>query len=458
MANADYGASKRPTSGGPVTAAENTKTSDESKRPLKHHGAVSVVVVALAVGALAFRQELPSLDFEFLTRPPHVVPPLAQVIDQKAFNVLGAVPPPSEAHGTSYFFPPGTDRSSLKAKPFHIYDDDFYSIVGAEPTLTLIAETSGNPLFHEANVWYPETDEMFFVQNAGAPAAGTGLKQSSIIQKISLAQADAVKHQINATGMVNVVEVDSNPQVINPNGATNYRGKIVFTGEGQGDVAPALFLMEPTEPYNTTVLLDNYYGRQFNSLNDVAVNPRNKELYFTDVSYGYLQDFRPQPVLPNQVYRYNPRTGAVTVVADGFKLVNGITFSPSGSLAYVTETGANRAFHGWDYSEPSAIYQYDVELDGTWSNRKLFAFVDSGVPDGVHCDAAGNVYAGCGDGVTAWNASGKLLGKIYLGEVAANFQFAGKGRMVICAETKLYYATLAASGAPITDYKYSGTY
>jgi gluconolactonase len=170
---------------------------------------------------------------------------------------------------------------------------------------------------------FPPTDEMFFVQNAGAPAAGTGLKQSSIIQKLSLAQADAVKHQINASGMVDVVEVDSRPQVINPNGATNYRGKVVFTGEGQGDVAPALFLMEPTEPYNTTVLLDNYHGRQFNSLNDVAVNPRNKELYFTDVSYGYLQDFRPQPVLPNQVYRFNPRTGAVAVVADGFKLVNG---------------------------------------------------------------------------------------------------------------------------------------
>jgi sugar lactone lactonase YvrE len=33
----------------------------------------------------------------------------------------------------------------------------------------------------------------------------------------------------------------------------------------------------------------------------------------------------------------------------------GITFSPSGSIAYVTETGANRAFHGYDYSEPSAM-------------------------------------------------------------------------------------------------------
>ena len=66
---------------------------------------------------------------------------------------------------------------------------------------------------------------------------------------------------------------------------------------------------------------------------------------------------------------------------------------------------------------------------------------------GIHCDSNGNVYAGCGDGVNVWNPSGKLIGKIYLGTTSANFQFAGNGRMVICAETKLFYATLKASGA-----------
>lgn len=71
------------------------------------------------------------------------------------------------------------------------------------------------------------------------------------------------------------------------------------------------------------MLLNNYFGRQFSSLNDVAVNPRNKELYFTDVTYGYLQNFRPAPGLPNQVYRFNEGTGAVGVVADGFNLPNG---------------------------------------------------------------------------------------------------------------------------------------
>ncbi len=71
---------------------------------------------------------------------------------------------------------------------------------------------------------------------------------------------------------------------------------------------------------------------------------------------------------------------------------------------------------------------------------------------GVHCDSRGNVYAGCGDGVHVWNPSGKLIGKIHLGTTAANFQFAGNGRMVICAETKLYYASLAASGSFVDSY------
>jgi gluconolactonase len=105
------------------------------------------------------------------------------------------------------------------------------------------------------------------------------------------------------------------------------------------DVAPALFVMNPVEPYNTTSefdryawsrkltkleLVNNYFGRQFNSPNDVAVNPRNNDLYWTDTLYGYLQDFRPPPALPQQVYRITPETGAVSVVADGFGHPNGV--------------------------------------------------------------------------------------------------------------------------------------
>ena len=92
---------------------------------------------------------------------------------------------------------------------------------------------------------------------------------------------------------------------------------------------------------------------------------------------------------------------------------------------------------------------------GLFVNRHVFAHSPVGLPDGVHCDSAGNVYAGVGDGVRVWDCDGKPLGEIYLGTTSANFQFAGQGRMVICAETELYYVELAAQGADITDYDYS---
>lgn len=38
-------------------------------------------------------------------------------------------------------------------------------------------------------------------------------------------------------------------------GGTNFRGQIIYGGEGQGDnTGPALWVMNPKAPYNTTSL------------------------------------------------------------------------------------------------------------------------------------------------------------------------------------------------------------
>lgn len=424
---------------------------------MAHHSAAGrflwlLTAFATLVAAISLHADLVPSSFRLWPRAslvaprtaPAAVPDLAQFIDQRSFNALDTVAPPAVSNGSSVFVPPGHTTESLLAKPFHIYDDSFLGIIGSNPTLTLIAETETDPLFHEAVVWVRDTDEVFFAQNAGAVSAGTGLAKSAIIQKISLANVTAA---VASGGFVQVDTVDTAPQVINPNGATNYRGQLVFAGEGQGEnIAPALFLVNPYSPYNTTVLLNNFFGRQFNAPNDVAVHPVNKDLYFTDPDYGYLQDFRPAWGLPRQVYRFDDKTGAVTVVADGLGRPNGLVFSPDGAYAYVTDTGRNLGFYGYNFTEPASIYRYNVASDGTFENRKIFTYVDVGVPDGVHVDTNGNVYAGCGDGVRVWNPSGKLLGTIFLGTTSANFQFAGAGRMIIGAETKLYYVTLAAAG------------
>lgn len=89
------------------------------------------------------------------------------------------------------------------------------------------------------------------------------------------------------------------------------------------------------------------------------------------------------------------------VVTDS--LHSGLTFSPDGSYAYVTDTGISQALFGMNLTKPATVcvdrsvlsiigscrwltsihsYRFDVQPDGTWENRKTFAHVHARLPDG----------------------------------------------------------------------------
>jgi len=66
------------------------------------------------------------------------------------------------------------------------------------------------------------------------------------------------------------------------NGGTGpYKGNLLFVTEGRALLPPSVVLVNPSLPFNATVLLDNFYGRQFNSLDDVKVLGTDI-LFFTD--------------------------------------------------------------------------------------------------------------------------------------------------------------------------------
>jgi gluconolactonase len=136
-------------------------------------------------------------------------------------------------------------------------------------------------------------------------------------------------------------------------------GSLLLVTNGRGLLPPSLVLVNPHPPYNTTVLLDNFYGRQFNSFNDVKVHPISGKIFITDprcVCYGisdcwnasfklcacvcylamdmYMISVR-KPLMPNQVYRFDQDTSTVRVVADGFDRCNGLAFTGDGKTAYV---------------------------------------------------------------------------------------------------------------------------
>jgi gluconolactonase len=75
----------------------------------------------------------------------------------------------------------------------------------------------------------------------------------------------------------------------------------------------------------------------------------------------------------------------------------------------------------------------------------MFAYIDTGVPDGIHTDTDGNVYVGCGDGVQVFDVEGRLIGKLRIDGGSANFAFVPDG-MIIFNEYRLFLVTMAARG------------
>lgn len=67
-----------------------------------------------------------------------------------------------------------------------------------------------------------------------------------------------------------------------------------------------------------------------------------------DPPYGHAQNFRPAPELGQRVYAFHPSTGAVSVVAEGFVMPNGIAFAPDFKTLYVSDTGKENVSTGRD--------------------------------------------------------------------------------------------------------------
>lgn len=237
-----------------------------------------------------------------------------------------------------------------------------------------------------------------------------------------------------------------------PNGGVNYRDGILFCAQGgpsQG--SGGIWYMPRSSP--PVPVCTGWYGRDFSSVNDVIVSKGDGGIWFTDPCYGYEQGFRRRPELPNQVYRFDIKTGECRVVATEFDRPNGLCFSPDEKTLYITDTGFIHGDGSKDFTRPATIYAYDVVNGNELKGRRTFAFARMGVPDGIKCDTQGNVYSGCGDGVEVWNPEGGLIGVIGVPGGAANFCFGRNSEMFICNEQRLWRVKLGDGvlGALLSD-------
>ncbi|MDV3220716.1 SMP-30/gluconolactonase/LRE family protein [Intrasporangium sp.] len=235
------------------------------------------------------------------------------------------------------------------------------------------------------------------------------------------------------TGAVGVFRHDSG----HANGNTIDReGRLVTCEQGNRRVT------RTEHDGSVTVLADSYRGKPLNSPNDVVVR-HDGSIWFTDPPYGITGDYEgndgPQEQEGQYVFRLDPASGALTVVADDFVRPNGLAFSPDERRLYVADTR----------QEPSHIRTFHVREDGTLSGGDIYATCDHGRFDGLRVDTEGRIWAAAWDGIHCFAPGGDLIGKLLLPEPVANLTFGGpKGNLLfITAGRSLYSLRVTFNGA-----------
>jgi gluconolactonase len=201
-----------------------------------------------------------------------------------------------------------------------------------------------------------------------------------------------------------------------------------------------------------TVLADRYQGKPFNAPNDLAVHS-DGAIWFTDPGYGIMSNYEGHKAtfeIPTAVYRLDPNTRELAVVASDMDKPNGICFSPDEKKLYIVDTGDPK-----HVGDPRPIRVYDVEDGKRLKNGRLFVNMAPGSSDGIRCDVDGNVWSAAGwgpetfNGVHVFAPDGTLIGKIHLPESCANLCFGGakKNRLFMAASQSLYAVYVGTEGA-----------
>jgi gluconolactonase len=196
-----------------------------------------------------------------------------------------------------------------------------------------------------------------------------------------------------------------------------------------------------------TVLADSYKGKRLNSPNDVVVKS-DDTVWFTDPPYGIMSDYEGHKAESEigacHVYRFDPKSGKLEVVADDFDKPNGIAFSADEKTLYVADTGGSHSADG----NPHHIRAFDVKDGRRLTRSRVFAEIDPGLADGFRLDTDGNVWTSAGDGVHCYTPAGELIGKVRVPEVVSNCCFGGdkRNRLFITATTSLYAVYVNAVG------------
>ena len=194
-----------------------------------------------------------------------------------------------------------------------------------------------------------------------------------------------------------------------------------------------------------TVLATHYNSKELNSPNDVIVKS-DGAIYFSDPTYGRMEGFgllREQDLDFQGVYRIDPQSGDLTLLASDFGQPNGLTFSLDEQQLFINDT------------DRGDVRVFDVGADGSISGGDVWATPEGpgdGVVDGMKVDSEGNLYVTGPGGIFVYSPAGTCRGVVQVPEVAANFTWGDDDLLTlyITASTSLYRVRVKVPGREIS--------
>ena len=128
------------------------------------------------------------------------------------------------------------------------------------------------------------------------------------------------------------------------------------------------------EPNGSLVTYANLRYLSDRPWNEIVVDGRGNA-YVNNINF----DFPGGPFAPG-IIALVTSDGSARVVADGVAFPNGMVVTPDNKTLIVAESYANR------------LTAFDIDADGSLSNRRVWASLPGGAPDGICLDAEGAIW------------------------------------------------------------------
>ena len=290
-----------------------------------------------------------------------------------------------------------------------IRDERFRKVVGDEAPLEQVATGF---IFTEGAMWDAKTSELIFSDMPG-----------DIVRKWS--ELNGITTYRQPSGKANGHYFDIEGRLL----SCEHANSRVIREEHDGSINP---------------MATHYDGKELNSPNDIVVKS-DGAIYFSDPTYGRMDGFgllREQDMDYQGVFRIDPVSGDISLVASDFGQPNGLTFSLDETRLFINDT------------DKGHIRVFEVANDGSISGGDVWAVPQGsgdGGCDGMKIDSEGNLYCTGPGGIHVYAPDATSLGVINVPEVVANFTWGDDDlrTVYITASTSLYRTRVNIAGLSI---------